>query len=101
MSKQKKLTREEKDWLTNQYMKKTKAYNKRAPKEKNVPDGNEVRKRDQEYSQDNWNKGVEALGPNPNSLMGDAPTPKDMKSIHEKLDALDAKLEFLLKYLEL
>jgi hypothetical protein len=28
----------------------------------------DIRHTDQEYSQDNWNKGVERLGPNPNSL---------------------------------
>ena len=28
----------------------------------------DLRKEDQEYSQDNWNKGVERLGPNPHSI---------------------------------
>ena len=65
------------------------------------PPGPNERERDEEYSQDNWDIKAKALGPNSNSLMGDAPTPKDIKSIHKKLDALDAKLEFLLKYLEL
>ena len=32
-------------------------------------DYQDTKKSDQEYSQDNWNKGVERLGPNPNSLL--------------------------------
>jgi len=86
----------------------------RAPEEKNVPDGNEVRKRDQEYSEDNWNEGVKALGPNPNSILkereGDFFKTHDLsvdqfngklKQIGKKIDVIDAKIEFLLKYLEL
>ena len=57
------------------------------------PGRNEESRRDQEYSEDNWNNAI-----NEQRL-------KDLNEkfndIHKKLDSVDAKLEFLLKYLEL
>ncbi len=51
------------------------------------------KRRGQEYSEDNWNNAV-----NEQRL-------KDLNEkfndIHKKLDSVDAKLDFLLKYLEL
>jgi hypothetical protein len=106
------------------------------------PPGQYERKRDQEYSQDNWNNAVEDLGHNPNSLINKTPsdelkqrvkenqenltypefvekhyhkeeitldggeievtvTPTELQMIHAKLDRLDGKIEYLLKYLEI
>ena len=96
------------------------------------PPGQYDRKRDQEYSQDNWDNAVEDLGPNPNSLLNHGledtkltypefvekyypkeeitvdggeievtVTPTELQMIHAKLDRIDGKIEYLLKYLEI
>ena len=104
--------------------------------------GQYERKRDQEYSQENWDNAVKAMGPNTNSLINQDPseelkqrvkenqekltypeivkrhypkeeitldggeievtvTPTELQMIHAKLDRLDGKIEYLLKYLEI
>ena len=96
------------------------------------PPGQYDRKRDQEYSQDNWDNAVKAKGPNPNSLLNHGledtnltypefvekyypkeeitvdggeievtVTPTELQMIHAKLDRIDGKIEYLLKYLEI
>ena len=96
------------------------------------PPGQYDRKRDQEYSQDNWDNAAEDLGPNPNSLLNHGledtnltypefvekyypkeeitvdggeievtVTPTELQMIHAKLDRIDGKIEYLLKYLEI
>ena len=57
------------------------------------PDEREMRKRDQEYSGDNWDTAVNRQHIKELRLKFD--------EIHKKLDGVDAKLDFLLKYLEL
>ena len=49
------------------------AFEKNEPSEelKQRVKDNQARLKDQEYSQDNWNKGVSSLGPNPNSVVDD------------------------------
>ena len=46
------------------------------------PPGQYERKRDQEYSQDNWNNAVEDLGHNPNSLINKTPS-DELKQMKE------------------
>ena len=106
------------------------------------PPGHYERKRDQEYSQDNWDNAVKAMGPNTDSLINKDPseelkqrvkenqenltypefvkryyhkeeitldggeievtvTPTELQMIHAKLDRLDGKIEYLLKYLKI
>jgi len=74
-------------YLTGEQYKEERRMENPAPRKEFVPEPPELRTRDQEYSQDNWNRGVI--------------TKNEMERLHVKLDAVDAKLEFLLKYLEL
>ena len=41
-------------------------------------------RKDQEYSEDNWNKKTEELGPNPNSILkGEPTTQEEVQSEHD------------------